>query len=317
METSDSRNQKAIQTLQATLTIVMLALIGFYISINKSNFEILRGISLTDIFILAFLYLFNVYFSASQNARLIQSLGIPLSNLESFGLSNVSALVGLVVPQGLTLTKAIYLKQRYALPYSKSPAWFLALLVVFLFIGSCIMAITNTLASLQGIKVPFILWIATIGGAMSTILFFFDIPQIISEKSGRFGRLMNNFSSGWKELRSNKANLVKVCIWQIAIYLCSGIQIAIAYRSLGMDINPLIGISLSVFIFFSTVVTVIPGNLGFQEALYGYFSYLSGLTFVQGVIAGALLRAVGLALTLILGSISWYFLFLQRGIKFR
>ncbi len=306
---------KAARIIQSILAVVMLVSIGYYFYVNINSFEVLLTISGKNVVILSLFYIVSVYFSAVQNALLIRSLGVPLSDAESFGLSNISALVALIVPQGLTLTKAVYLKQKYSLAYSKSPAWFLGLLIVFLFVGSCIMALTNTIAMLQGVKVPEILWIITVCGGASSLLFFFDFPKKMTGKLGKIGTLMDNFADGWKELRSNRAYLIKAGFWQTAIFIATGLYVTVAYNSIGIDINPLLGISLSIFIFFSTLITIVPGNLGVQEAVYGYFSYISGLTFIQGVIASTLMRAVGLFITLILAPISWYFLFYRQKIK--
>ncbi len=301
--------------IQSVLAFVVLLFIGYYFYKNINDFEILFTIQKKDVLVLSFFYILSVYFSATQNALLIRSLGVPLSDLESFGLSSISALVALVVPQGLTITKAVYLKQKYSLAYSKSPAWFLGLLVVFLFVGSCIMALTNTIATLQGVKVPEILWVITVCGGASGLLFFFDFPKKMTGRLGKIGALIDNFADGWKELRSNRTYLIKACFWQTAIFIATGLYVTVAYNSIGIGINPLLGISLSIFIFFSTLVTIVPGNLGVQEAVYGYFSYMSGLTFVQGVVASTLMRVIGLFITLILAPISWYFLFYRQKIK--
>jgi uncharacterized membrane protein YbhN (UPF0104 family) len=224
-------------------------------------------------------------------------------------------LTNLLVPQGVTVTKAVYLKHRHGVSYSKFSALFLGLLVVFLLIGALLMAITNTLAMMQGIDVTEILWGGVFLGVATTLLFFFDFPKEYFTKFGKVGALIANFSDGWNRIRTNKACLIKACLWQIAIFISSGIAVTFAYRSVGIDISPVLGISLSVFISFSNLVAIVPGNFGIQETVYGYLTYLSGLMFVQGLVISVLIRAVGLVLTLMIAPISWYFLFFRYRIK--
>ena len=309
--------QKAVKIIQIFLIIVMFVLIGYYIYSNKSDFEVIFEINKTSFAHFLILMLITSFFNAAQNAVLIRSLGIPFSNLESFGLSNISALVNLILPQGITVTKAVYLKHRYAVPYSKFSALFLGVLVIFLLIGASLMALTNILAILRGIEVPGILWIGSVAGAASSLLFFFDFPKKYFGKFGKVGALIESFSDGWTELRLNRSCLIKACLWQIAIFISSGMGITLAYRSIGVDIDPTLGVSLSVFISFSNLVAIIPFNFGIQEVIYGYLTYLSGLMFFQGVVISTLMRVVGLSIPLLIAPFSWYFLFFRRGIKLR
>jgi uncharacterized membrane protein YbhN (UPF0104 family) len=317
MESYLIQQQKATKTVRTLLTITMVGIIGYYVYSNKEEFEVLFEISISDLVYFSTFVLLTSFFNAAQNAVLIRSLGIPFSNLESFGLSNLSALVNLLLPQGVTVTKAVYLKHRYAVSYSRFSALFLGLLVIFLLVGSLLMVLTNILAAMQAIKVPGILWVGSIIGATSSLLFFFDFPKKYFEKFGKVGMLVENFSDGWNEIRSNKSYLLKACLWQIVIFISAGLGVTYAYRSIGIDINPLLGTSLSVFISFSNLIAIIPGNIGIQETVYGYLTHLTGLMFVQGVVISTLMRAVGLLFTLLIAPFSWYFLFFRHGIKLR
>ena len=307
--------QKNARNLQAILTALVLIPFGYYVYLNKSDFEVLLEISGVNLAFLSTLIIVTSFFNAAQNAVLIRSLGTPFSDLESFGLSNISALVNFIIPQGLSITKAIYLKQRHAISYSRFSALFLGLLVVFLFIGALFMVLTNTVAALQGIEVPKILWLGSLLGVVPSLLFFFDIPKQAFGKLGKVGMLLGSFSDGWKEIRSNKTCLMKACLWQIAIFISSGIGVTVAYRSIGIKIDPFLGISLAVFISFSNLLAIIPGNFGIQEVVYGYLSYVSGLLFVQGVVISTLMRAIALFVTLAIAPFSWYFLFFRQRIK--
>lgn len=311
-----TQQQRTIRALRILFTVLLFLFIGYYCYLHRDDFEVLLRLNKIDIALFLIFIVTSSFFNAAQNAVLIRSLGVPFSNLESFGLSNISALTNLIVPQGVTVTKAVYLKHRHGISYSKFSALFLGLLVIFLLIGALLMAVTNTLAIIQGVEVPEILWAGAFLGAATTLLFFFDIPKGYSTKFGQIGALVENFSDGWNQIRTNKACLLKACLWQIAIFISSGIAVTFAYHSVGIAISPALGISLSVFISFSNLVAIIPGNFGIQETVYGYLTYLSGLMFIQGVVISTLIRAVGLIITLVIAPISWYFLFFRYGIKF-
>lgn len=310
-----TQQQKITRNLQAFLTILLFVFIGYYCYLNRDEFEVLFKLNKIDLVLFSIFMVTSSFFNAAQNAVLIRSLGVPFSDLESFGLSNISALTNLIVPQGVTLTKAVYLKHRHGVSYSKFSALFLGLLVIFLLIGALLMAITNTLAMTQGIEVPEILWGAAFLGGATTLLFFFDFPKDSFTKFGKVGTLIEQFSDGWNRIRTDKVCLIKACLWQIAIFMSSGIAVTYAYRSVGIHISPVLGISLAVFISFSNLIAIVPGNFGIQETIYGYLTYLSGLMFVQGLVISMMIRAIGLLITLVIAPISWYFLFFRYRIK--
>jgi hypothetical protein len=246
---------------------------------------------------------------------LYQAAGAPIGNIESFRLTNVSAFFNLIFPQGGSLTKAIYLKQKYGIPYTKTSAIFLGLLLIYLDIGAAVMLVTNFATVLLGGTVPLVLWVIALIACASSLFFMFDFPKFSLFKLGKIGELISSFSDGWNSLRTNKSHLAKACIWQLVTFVCSGLWISTAYYSLGIKLNPLLGISLSVLITFSNILVLIPGNLGIQEAAYGYFTYLSGMMFSQGVVVSALARVVVLMVTLLLTPLSWYYLFYKQNIS--
>lgn len=304
-----------VKTLQGILTALLLIPLSYYIFTHKSDLAVIFEISWASATILVMLVVITSFFNAAQNAVLIRSFGTPLSNLESFGLSNISALINIVVPQGLTITKAVYLKQRYGVSYSRFSALFLGLLVVFISIGALLLTFTNTFAALQNLNVPWILWFGCVLGIGSSLLFAFSLPKHIFGKFGKAGVVLESFLDGWNQIRVNRVCLLKASLWQVMIFIGSGISLAIAYQSIGSKISIVVGISLAILISFSNLLSIIPGNLVIQEVIYGYLSYTLGLPFVHGVIVSALMRAVSLLVTLAMAPLSWYFLFFRHRIK--
>lgn len=308
-------DSKLIKFIRRITTVGILVYGGYYFFTNANSFRALLGIEWKIFSIMLFFILVNIFASASENAVLFQALGAPIGNIESFRLTNVSAFFNLVFPQGGTITKVIYLKQKYNIPYSKTPALFLGLFVIYLLVGSMVIFITNLVTILVGGDVPSVFWLAGVMGFAAGILpMINDLPKGPLSKLGKIGILLSNYSEGWKRLRTNKSSLIKACIWQTVIFISAGIWVSAAYYSLGMKINPLLGTSLSVLISFTNILTIVPGNLGIQEAVYGYFTFMTGMSFTQGVVVSALIRVVMLLITLLLTPVSWYYLFYKQHI---
>lgn len=308
-------DSRLIKFIRGIITIGILLYGVHYVYSNLKSFRFLLEIDWIMIVIMVAFILINIFASASENAVLFQALGAPIGSIESFGLTNVSSFFGLIFPHGGTITKALYLKQIYKIPYSKTPALFLGLLVIFLLIGSGVILITNFATLLMGGTVPFVFWAAVCCASASGILFMVDFPKGSLPRLGKIGMLISNISDGWNSLRTNRSCLIKACIWQFIQFVSAGIWISTAYYSLGMKINPLLGTSLSVLISFTNILTIVPGNLGIQEAAYGYFTFLTGMPFAQGVVVSALVRVVLLLMTLLMTPISWYYLFYKQNVS--
>lgn len=304
-----------IKFVRGTTTIGILAYGVYYIYTNKESFRALQDVNLKYIGIMVIFILINIYASASENAVLFQALGAPIGSMESFGLTNISAFFNLILPQGGTVTKAVYLKQKYNIPYSKTPALYLGLLVIYLLIGSGIISIMSLTILFMGQAVPFVLWITVGCASVSGVAFMIDFPKGSLSKLGRIGVWVSNYSDGWKSLRTNRSCLIHACIWQLIIFLSSGVWVTMAYSSLGIKINLLLGTGLSILNSFTNILVIIPGNFGVQEAVYGYFTYLTGTLFAQGVVVSTLVRIVLLLITLLLAPFSWYYLFYKQNIR--
>lgn len=302
------------KVIRGIITISVLLYGVYYINENLDTFQILLKVNWKILgFMIAFI-LINIYASASENSILYQALGAPIGKIESFGLTNVSAFFSLFFPQGGTITKAVYLKQRYKIPFSKVPAMYLGLFVIYLLIGASIILITNFVTISMGGTIPTFLWTVACSALTPSLLFMVDFPKELFSKLGKFGTLMSNYSDGWRSLRTDRPRLIMACIWQLTIFVSSGIWVSTAYYSLGIKIDPMLGISLSILISFTNILVIVPGNLGIQEAVYGYFTLLTGMPFADGVVVSALVRVVLLVVTLFLTPLSWYFLFYRQNI---
>lgn len=308
-------DSRLIKIVRSIVTIGLLIYGGYYVYSHRETFHNIQQINWKILCIMAVFIVFNIFASATENAYLYRAIGAPIGSIESFGLTNVSSFFNLIFPQGGTITKAIYLKQRYKIPYSKTPAIYLGLLVIFFLIGAGVILISNLVTLTLGGTVPLILWIAVAFALASSVLFMIDFPKDSLHKLGKISTILSNYAEGWKALRTNRTCLINACIWQFIIFVSSGIWVSAAYYSLGIKINPLLGISLSILVSFSNILIIVPGNLGIQEAVYGYFTYLTGMTFAEGVVVSAVVRAVLLSITLGLAPFSWYFLFYKRNIN--
>jgi uncharacterized protein (TIRG00374 family) len=239
--------------------------------------------------------------------------------LESFGLSLVASSLNSLLPAETGgVARAVYLKRRHAMPYSHAPALFLANLVLYILMTSFvvfILGLINTSAGEPGSVLFMSLGFAFTG--LSALPFLITIPKSLTSRWGRIGNMLRLFSDGWQTIRSDRHRLLKACIYQIAAIIIRGWGIIVAYRSLGLDINPWVGLNVFFLAEILSVIHITPGNLGITEGLVGTLSHLSGLTFVQGAAAFALWRVSNWLIYFVGTPVAWYFLFYRHGIQIR
>jgi uncharacterized membrane protein YbhN (UPF0104 family) len=295
-------------------TFLILCLSAWYVYAHRQDLKIILTVSWTSVAWLLLASVLNTLSNAAQCVCVYKALGAPMKIWESFHLSNLSSAVGLFVSQGTTITKTIYLKSRYQVPFSKAPAIYLGLLVVFFIIGAMMITAHISFAALRGIEVPFIYWLVLAGAAISLILLKMDVPLLAKWLPGRAGKMVSLFAEGWKCIRGNRSCLVMACVCQVFIFVTAGLRIYLAYRAMGLEINPISAVSVAVFVHFSGLLMLTPGNLGVQEAVYGYLTVTEGMSFANGVAVSALIRGVDLVATAFLAPIAWYILFYRRGI---
>jgi uncharacterized membrane protein YbhN (UPF0104 family) len=302
--------------LRSAISLGLLVIAGWYAYAHGDELAVLLTIPWHFLAVLGVVLILTGIASAAEFAVLYRTLGPSMSVFESYGLSQLTSAMNQLIPgRPGGVARIVYMKHRYGTPYSQTPAILLGSIVLSLFVGSILMALTNAIMLLSGHLVPSVFWIGSAGSALSVAVFWMSIPAKWTSRLGRVGKMLILFSEGWRSLRTDKGRLVRAGIYQLLAYAFWGLSISVAYRSLGVAIDPVVGVSIAVFLTFSNAVIITPGNLGIQEAVAGYLTMLSGSSFVEGVAASALIRATGLVITLVLAPVAWYLLFVRRGIQ--
>jgi uncharacterized protein (TIRG00374 family) len=239
--------------------------------------------------------------------------------MESFGLSLVASSLNALLPaEAGGVARAMYLKSRHAIPYSHAPAIFLVSLILYLSITSFaifVLGLINFSANDPGALLFISLGFAFAG--LSAFPFFINVPKSLTYRWERMGNMLRLFSVGWKTIRSDRNRLLKACIYQIVAIIIRGWGILVAFESLGLDINPRVGLNVFFLAEVLSVIHITPGNLGITEGLVGSLSHLTGLTFVQGAAAFALWRVSNWLIYFVGAPVAWYFLFYCHGIQIR
>jgi len=304
--------------IHVLISLAVFLAISVYVYHHADDFEILLEVRWSyAILLIGMSFLLELSIAARFNS-LYRALGVQMGLLESFGLSVVASTCNTFLPaQAGGIIRAVYLKRQHSILYSQFPAIFLGNIVFSFFLNSIIILITGTVVTLSGGQGILFLGLGAALIGLSTLLFIVRIPEWMLSRLGHIGRMLRMFSDSWKTIRSNRRCLLHVCLYQLLAIVVRGVGLTVAYRSLGLSMASLVGISIVTLANLLSIVNITPGNLGITEGVVGLLSRLSGMTFVQGAAAFVLWRVAKWLVRFLIAPIAWYFLFYRKNIQVR
>lgn len=285
----------------------------------------LDTVNLPYIPLLALLYIaFTLSNGYVNNKLALKSFDIEIKFTEWFGLSTVNTLANLVFPMKTgTLIKAAYLKNKYQFDISRSAG-----ILVF----SSIISLITLLAMSSSVLAYLVIsgnsrdmapWLDTLPSNFSTILFTITfIATITGCATLAYCLLSHSINGNHKRgpshlifnmviaLRNSIGHLSRFPSLIIAIIANSivtlGINIAILYFAfLSINVHTdIFGLTcINLLNSISFYISLTPGNVGFQEMIVSLSSLILGVSFEEGLVVAALIRAASTIVTVILGSI--------------
>jgi uncharacterized membrane protein YbhN (UPF0104 family) len=136
-----------------------------------------------------------------------------------------------------------------------------------------------------------------------SIFFLFPSIKFPGDDKSFFVAHINEALSGWDLIRKDAALLFTIVVYTAVNIAVNGLSFWIAYSALGAAVPFTSALLVSLFISFSLLINVTPGNIGVQEAIVGLSSGLLGLGAGLALVAAILVRASALLVAFTLGPI--------------
>jgi hypothetical protein len=144
--------------LRLLVTFALFLAAAIYIYHHRSDFSALFAVSAKNLLLIAVSTVALRVFGGAQLALLYSVMGARMGIWESTALSSIANALNLFLPgQAGAVTRAVYLKRNYGLPYSHTPAILLGSVVLNPCLGGLVMMVSNLIATSQGVNVPLIL----------------------------------------------------------------------------------------------------------------------------------------------------------------
>lgn len=223
---------------------------------------------------------------------LVKALGPDLNLLEYFGLTVTSNFANYLAPGRLgVVTKAVYLKEKLELPYSRYASCLLAQTLLLMLTSGFCGLIGTWIVSARVAQQAGHLYLFFAGVVLATGVPLAYAPRI-PDFDNRFLRAVRSFADGWSIIRSDYATVLKIIGLNMIKFLTAALVVQLLYGAFNLSISFWPAFVISVLGHLSNYITLTPANLGIWEAVFAIASDLLGFGFANGILAAGLNRII-------------------------
>lgn len=204
---------------------------------------------------------------------------------ESVGLTYIASAVNLILPLQIgSMVKAVYLKKKLSLTYSRyisiiSGTAVINMMITFIQIIFCMIIVSSRILVNEVYTYFFIavlvLMVICISIAVKKQEFIMRILP--------FKRISVPIMEGFYELITDRKTVVLVSINLLVSSILGGMRFFLIFRMLGFSGDMLDCLLYFGFYNISSIIPILPGNIGLSEAIVGIMNSIMGADFDIGV----------------------------------
>jgi len=296
--------------------LVAIAIVGgfaFYLWKNRSVFEAAVDLSWHTFSAVGVGVLLTWLASSAQTFVLYRAAGVRIGFWETFLVAMATAVANYLPMRLGTLVRLRYLKAVHGLGYARSIS-VAGIRLVLLIVATGLLGLCGLLgiyATTGRLSVELAAIFAGLLG-LACIAAFRRPP--VTRGQNRLFRIWNNFSEGFATIRNQPAVAAQVLTLILLQLFLMGWRFQLSLEIVGSDPSYSSVLVLAPSATLVSFVSIVPGGLGLREAVMGYVTLSTQMTFAAGLLAGTVDRAVQMSLLLTLGfaSLAYVWLRLQR-----
>lgn len=214
-------------------------------------------------------------------------------------LFTVGRFLNLFVPQAGNVYRAVELKRRFDVGYTRFIAAFVnapwIAMVLNFAIGAALLGLLQSATRVAGVP----LWLALAGAALVTAAAPFVLVVLLPLVPQRFrwvgwlhGRVSEMLRLTLESLRDARY-LLWVMAWTAASFAQAVLMLWVCFTALGLPAGLAEAVAFYVLLQLATYVALTPGNLGLQELAFAGLAAGFGGGAVEGVLVSGLIRVTG------------------------
>ncbi|MDR0355213.1 MAG: flippase-like domain-containing protein [Deltaproteobacteria bacterium] len=308
-----SRGQLAMKAFSLALTLFCLGAIIWFVNAHLDDFKSLwtrQPIPRHTLYLLPLAWALMTVSNSELLRHPLLAYKLKLTFFEGLSLTTLSTAINYVIPfkSGSGL-RGLYLTSGRRLPITSY--------ISMLFSVS---AMTLTTASFFGLGGLLALWLrghnpapllmfyfgGTALGGLGAALFLGRLPFRLPQR-------IKDLAQAWDSLRSTPGLWRRLCLWQVAYFLCWAMVNWLSLAAFSIHLKPSEAFFYTAGQIHATLINLTPGGLGFVEAFSAYAGQVLDFTSAEALSAQALSRLTAVAMLTVTGVLGWIYLTVLMG----
>jgi uncharacterized protein (TIRG00374 family) len=293
--------------IPAILTIIIIAALINYLVQNRSAFSSLVDLNPLYFIIIAATHILFILVLAILNKIVLQRLDPKISTLEIIYLQFVNNILNKIILKGGPAFRAVHLKRRHNLSYSKFLAAFAGVIVINLAAQSFLGLLGMYLIYLQtGLynTVVILSFVAVMLGSLSIMI----IQPKISSPQNRILREITKVVEGWQIVSRNPKDVFFFVIISIIALFMQSLNTYFVFYGINSPIGYSESLILSSLASNLAYLNITPDGLGVREGAYLYTNSILSISEPILILGSLVQRAITFITSALIGGISFLIL---------
>ncbi len=294
-----------LKTLISTILFVLfVGLLAYYVATHWAEMRGLLSLSPDVLAALLGLGLISALINSLYHLAMLRTYGLKLSLVDWMGVVCVSNAIAYVLPMRADLVfSATYYKRVKGLAYVKSVSMGAGNMVFG--VGFSLLQIVVALLCMGFIDGawPLTLWLISLVGVAGLLAFLWLCGHAESRISGRLKKikLVGEVIAGFNALVRNGGLLWRLLVCMVLGNLGKLVTTMVCFRAVGVPVTLYEALFYSSVSWLSSIVAIVPGNIGLKESVMGVATVMLGALFTEGVAASLLDRVTIMMVYIALG----------------
>lgn len=283
------------------LSCIFIVLAARFILRNWDSFQTVTVYSPVSIVLVGFFFIGNILCLGLLNWYILRVFSIKLNYWECYFISAVTTMTNFLMPlRGGSGFRAVYLKKRHDLPYTRYISIMAAIYTFQLFVFTLfgLLSLAWFAWRFNRFNIEITLSLMTILGITGWAIFF---APSFPRKEGKFWGRISNAAAGWDMIRRNRFVLFPaiLTITGFGISTIAGIYAGFKVYDISISLSGCILQMVSQNI--GGLIGFTPGAIGFQELLGMYFSVVMDNTMTEVFLVLLTIRLIRILTAVITG----------------
>ena len=295
------------KVIMIVCTLLMAAAIAWYVRANWDSFQSIKLVEPWLIALLAVLFASRMTLRGVFQWQAMRSVGANIGLIETLKLN----FAGLMLNQLMLLPigsgyRAVYMRRVHELPYNLFASTLAALYIYFLAMSSLLGLLAIAWLGLHGAPVR------AVAVAVLVVIFAGCAALVLSPrfmpKSGGFATKAARVLEGWHAIVGSPRLILTASFVVFVSMAVSVLAMLVAFRAFEIEMDVPGALLLMSSQRVGSFIRLSPGAIGFQEMVSVYYAEMLLVTTAQTMVVLGLTRAINMALGIVLGVPSIWFL---------